>query len=217
MKKKKSRKKAIILSWFMIGLIIAIDTAVLLLVKDMMTYMIAGTFFGAVMLFVFRILLYKICDRSGYCYPSVMPYIAHSAVGGVVVPIVATLKGWSTFGEPGEFQMAGMVCGNLIIGLICTAIVGVLQGLLIEYICSDMMGFDVEYLPRDCKNAGAFSYSGSYSSSSSADDSSGGYTSSGSGDVDYSGNPVPDGPITLSKKDHEYLDDLSGSFTGTNT
>lgn len=217
-KKKRSVAVAITLSYLAMLALVLLDLVILFAVKDMMMYLLASALAGAVMLFVLRISLYNICKNSNYCYPERLPYIAHSLISSIVCPLVSTLCGWTSFGDPGEYGMGTMVAGNLIIAMMITAIVGAGQYFLIEYICSDLIGLDLD--SYDPSAISPVSCSGSSSSSYTREDSDTDFVPvslSKDNPISYSGEMEPGGPITISKAEHEALDDLSGSFYGTNT
>ena len=216
---KKNTALAMTLFILCIVIFTAISIVAMLLIKDMLMFLLFGTFASPVLI----TLLFVFIDRMGNklkvsgAHAMIGMYVSHALCLGVISPVLTAMLGWQLEGFEG-YGVAEVIAANIIISIICGGIVFAIQVAIINY-CCDNWFFTSDYYRTTYSAPQTYSGSASYDTDTS-DSSDYTNTASSSDDVPkYYGVSNEDGDSLgfVTKKAHEELDDLSGSFYGTNT
>ena len=212
MKKSKKIKNSVAypLVILMLLFLLAVNVAVMFLIKNMMLFLVIfGTFLAPVLITILLVLIDRIDENSKInATPfKTLVYVIHALSIVVISPVLSHTLSWQILTkEPMTLAQ------SIVASLICGAIVMVIQILIINYLCDNYF----------------------YTASTTYDYSSSGSIGYSSPDIDdycpTSNTTVDDSPIFYgvsnedgtklglpTRKAHEEIDDLSGSFSGTNT
>ena len=211
MKKSKKIKNSVAypLVILMLLFLLAVNVAVMFLIKNMMLFLVIfGTFLAPVLITVLLVLIDRIDENSKInATPfKTLVYVIHALSIVVISPVLSHTLSWQILTEEPM-----TLAQSIIASLICGAIVMVIQILIINYLCDNY--FYTASAPYDYSSSGSIGYSSpdiddSYPTISTQDDSPTFYGVSSEDGISLGLPP---------KKAHEKLDDLSGSFSGTNT